>query len=176
MNNDIQSAGTGWKRVWSRHPDTCVLCFVCWCCQTTQYSVAAQEHLWNSTLTWSVARDELRSATSNTNHCKISVLKKDGTCLGWVVISLRSAKLQGQYKSDPEGEALLVQVTYQPVFVELPQEAWCLTPTPQNHCLHLRTRIIQNASTGKGCIPLSAVHTPWNQRLSPCPVQAFGCS
>jgi hypothetical protein len=75
--------------------------------KTTQYSVAAQEHLWNSTLTWSVGREELRSATSNTNHCKISVLRKDGTCLGWVVISLRSAKLQGQYKSDPEGETFL---------------------------------------------------------------------
>jgi hypothetical protein len=73
--------------------------------KTTQYSVAAQEHLWNSTLTWSVGREELRSATSNTNHCKISVLTKDGTCLGWVVISLRSAKLQGQYNADPQGEA-----------------------------------------------------------------------
>jgi hypothetical protein len=32
------------------------------------------------------------------------VLRKDGTCLGWLVISLRSAKLQGQYKSNPDGE------------------------------------------------------------------------
>lgn len=72
--------------------------------KTTQASVAAQEHLWNSMLTWSVSREELRSATSNNNHCKISVLRKDGTCLGWTVISLRSAKLQGQYKSDPQGQ------------------------------------------------------------------------
>ena len=71
--------------------------------KTTQYSKAADEHVWNSTLTWSVSKEELRSATSNTNHCKISVLRRDGTCLGWVVISLRSAKLQGQYKSNPEG-------------------------------------------------------------------------
>lgn len=72
--------------------------------KTTPYSVAANTHIWNSTLAWSVSREELRSATSNTNHCKISVLRKDGTSLGWVVISLRSAKLQGQYKSDPQGE------------------------------------------------------------------------
>lgn len=71
--------------------------------KTTQYSVAAEEHIWNSTLNWSISKEELRSATSNTNHCKISVLRRDGTSLGWVVISLRSAKLQGQYRSDPEG-------------------------------------------------------------------------
>lgn len=72
--------------------------------KTTQYSVAAQDHIWNSTLTWSISKEELRSATSNTNHCKISVLRRDGTCLGWLVISLRSAKLQGQYKSNPDGK------------------------------------------------------------------------
>jgi hypothetical protein len=56
-----------------------------------------------STLSWEVGREELRCATSDTNHCKISVLRRDGACLGWAVISLRSAKLQGQYKSDPQG-------------------------------------------------------------------------
>jgi hypothetical protein len=71
--------------------------------KTTQYSVAAGDLIWNSTLTWSVSREDRRSATSNTNHCKISVLRRDGSIVGWVVVSLRSAKLQGQYKSDPEG-------------------------------------------------------------------------
>lgn len=75
--------------------------------KTTQYSLApaaGAEPLWNSTLTWEVSREELRSATSNTNHCKISVLRRDGSLLGWVVISLRSAKLQRQYKSHADGE------------------------------------------------------------------------
>jgi hypothetical protein len=76
--------------------------------KTTPFSVAGDAHLWNSTLSWSVSRQDLRSATSNTNHCKISVLRRDGTSLGWVVISLRSAKLQQQYNSDPQGACACV--------------------------------------------------------------------
>jgi len=70
----------------------------------TQYSVNSNADTWNSTLTWSIRKDELRKAqATGSSHCKISVLGKDGTQLGWVVISLRSAKLQSQYKSDSKG-------------------------------------------------------------------------
>lgn len=74
--------------------------------KTTQYSVNTDAHIWNSTLTWGIGREELRKAqASGSSHCKITVLRKDGTRLGWVVVSLRSAKLQSLYRSDPQGEA-----------------------------------------------------------------------
>lgn len=73
--------------------------------KTTQYSVNTDAHIWNSTLTWSISRDELRKAqATGSSHCKITVLRRDGTKLGWTVVSLRSAKLQSQYKSDTQGE------------------------------------------------------------------------
>lgn len=74
--------------------------------KTTQYSVNTDTHIWNSTLNWSVSREELRKAqASGSTHCKVSVLRKDGTRLGWVVVSLRSAKLQSQYRSHPQGKS-----------------------------------------------------------------------
>lgn len=79
-----------------------------WCpagdSKSTQYSVSTDAHVWNCSLTWRVSKDELRKAqASGSSHCKLTVLRKDGSKLGWAVVSLRSAKLQSQYKSDPTG-------------------------------------------------------------------------
>eukprot|EP00878_Enallax_costatus_P042222 GHUV01049389.1.p1 GENE.GHUV01049389.1~~GHUV01049389.1.p1 ORF type:complete len:116 (-),score=25.81 GHUV01049389.1:187-534(-) len=92
-------------RGFGEDPQT-LLCTAQFACETksTQYSVNTDTHIWNSTLSWSLSREELRKAhASGSTHCKVSVLRKDGTRLGWVVVSLRSAKLQSQYKSDPQG-------------------------------------------------------------------------
>ncbi|WIA21573.1 hypothetical protein OEZ85_000765 [Tetradesmus obliquus] len=75
--------------------------------KSTQYSVSTDAHVWNCSLTWRVSKDELRKAqASGSSHCKLTVLRKDGSKLGWAVVSLRSAKLQSQYKSDPTGKWL----------------------------------------------------------------------
>jgi hypothetical protein len=72
--------------------------------KSTQYSVSTDAHVWNCSLTWRISKDELRKAqASGSSHCKLTVLRKDGSKLGWAVVSLRSAKLQSQYKSDPQG-------------------------------------------------------------------------
>jgi hypothetical protein len=75
--------------------------------KSTQYSVSTDAHVWNCSLTWRISKDELRRAqASGSSHCKLTVLRKDGSKLGWAVVSLRSAKLQSQYKSDPQGAAI----------------------------------------------------------------------
>ncbi|KAF6263813.1 hypothetical protein COO60DRAFT_344977 [Scenedesmus sp. NREL 46B-D3] len=80
--------------------------------KSTQYSVSTDAHVWNCSLTWRISKDELRRAqASGSSHCKLTVLRKDGSKLGWAVISLRSAKLQSQYRSDPQGKWLQLNAT-----------------------------------------------------------------
>lgn len=71
--------------------------------KATPFSVSTDAHAWNSMLAWTLERDEARHAKS----CKLSVTRKDGLRLGWIVLDLRSAKLQHQYKTEPAGEAPL---------------------------------------------------------------------
>lgn len=73
--------------------------------QNTAYSVAGDHHIWNTTLQWNVDKQQLRRLASvGANTCKVQLATKDGTKLGWVVIDLRSAKLQHSYKKDPKSE------------------------------------------------------------------------
>ena len=68
--------------------------------KSTPYAVNhADSHVWNSILAWGMDADAARKATS----CKLSIVRRDGIRLGWVVLDLRAAKLPHQSKTDPDG-------------------------------------------------------------------------
>lgn len=75
--------------------------------KTTAYSVNTDTHTWGSgsTLMWEIDdRDQLRRLqASGASSCKLSVLRKDGTRLGWVVLDLRTAKMHHQYGKHADG-------------------------------------------------------------------------
>lgn len=81
--------------------------------KTSTYSVAGDCHVWNSTLLWGLDKDQLRKLqSSGVSNCKLTVLRKDGVRLGWVVLDLRTAKLQHQYKKDPAGTSVVGQTQH----------------------------------------------------------------
>jgi hypothetical protein len=66
---------------------------------------------WSCSLSWSVSRDAMRRAqAAGAAHCKLTVLRDDGTCLGWTVIGFRAAKLQAQYRLNAIGVAFMCRV------------------------------------------------------------------
>jgi len=67
--------------------------------KTTPYSISGDVHSWNTTLAWDVDKEQARKATT----CKLSVLRKDGLRLGWVMVDLRAARLQHHHKRNPQG-------------------------------------------------------------------------
>jgi hypothetical protein len=74
--------------------------------KTTAYSIGTDAHAWQSSLMWHLTADQLRKLhSSGAVNCKLTVLRKDGTRLGWAVLDLRAAKLASHYQADPEGEA-----------------------------------------------------------------------
>lgn len=67
--------------------------------KATAYEVASDAFTFGTTLQWVVTKPKLRKmANSGTNTCKVTLLRKDGTKLGFVVLDLRTAKLQHEYK------------------------------------------------------------------------------
>jgi hypothetical protein len=67
----------------------------------TPWSVGGDAHAWNSTLLWEV---EARTASSSVSGAKVAVHRKDGACVGWVVLNLRAAKINHQYGRGADGE------------------------------------------------------------------------
>ena len=72
--------------------------------KSSLFSVGAQKHVWQSTLSWDLTPEQLRTLqASGLGSCKLVVRRKDGTTLGWAVTDLRRARLQQQYQRDPQG-------------------------------------------------------------------------
>ena len=68
--------------------------------KATPFSVASERHRWACALQWAVggraALRRMQSAGGGGASCKVAVQRKDGSRVGWVVLDLRSAKINGQ--------------------------------------------------------------------------------
>lgn len=72
--------------------------------RNTPFSVGKDKHTWNTLLQWSTSKQQVRRLSSaGQNTCKVTVTRKDGNKLGWVVLDLRKAKLNNQYSKEEGG-------------------------------------------------------------------------
>ena len=68
----------------------------------TQYSISREQHAWGTELKWLINKAQLRRLSSvGQNSCKLVVWAKKGDTdqekLGWLILDLRSAKLNKHY-------------------------------------------------------------------------------
>jgi centrosomal protein CEP120 len=96
-----EGRGFGGSSATNGSPPIALLCSAAFCRETksTPYSVGGDSHAWNSTLTWSISKEAARRLSS----CKVQVLRQDGVRMGWLVLDLRSARLQQQYSGGISG-------------------------------------------------------------------------
>lgn len=77
--------------------------------KATPFSVGADAHRWGAALEWgldarALRRQSISGGGAAPTHCKLSVERRDGRRLGWVVLDLRTAKMNAQYGRGEEGE------------------------------------------------------------------------